>query len=323
MDDLLAQALSLAAATLRVATPLVLAALGGLLSERAGVVDLSLEGKMLMGAFAAGAVAAVTGSPWLGLGAAVAAAVGMSLVHGLASITYHGNQVVSGIAINILAAGLTPTLAVAWFAQAGRTPLLSGDARFGPVHLPGAEAVAGVPGLGPLYAHLLSGHNVLVYGALAAVAGTGWLIYRSRFGLRLRAVGENPAAVDTAGLSVPLLRYQAVMLSGVLCGVAGAYLSTAHGGGFVQGMTAGKGYLAVAALIFGQWRPVGTLIACLVFAFADVLQARLQGVPLPGVGEIPVQFIQMLPYGLTILLLAGFVGRARAPKAIGQPYQKE
>jgi simple sugar transport system permease protein len=148
------------------------------------------------------------------------------------------------------------------------------------------------------------------------------VLYRTRFGLRLRAVGENPAAVDTAGVSVAGLRYRAVLLSGLLCGVAGTYLSTAASAGFVRDMTAGKGYLALAALIFGKWRPWPTLAACLLFAFADALAARLQGVALPGIGVVPVQFILALPYVLTVLLLAGFVGRAVPPRAIGQPYDQ-
>jgi ABC-type uncharacterized transport system permease subunit len=180
-----------------------------------------------------------------------------------------------------------------------------------------------VPLPGLLYAELLSGHNVVVYLAAALVPLSAWVLYRTRFGLRLRAVGENPLAVDTAGISVEGLRYQAMLVSGALCGVAGAYLSTAASAGFVRDMTAGKGYLALAALIFGKWRPYPTLGACLLFAFTDAVATRLQGVALPLVGVIPVQFVLALPYALTVLLLAGFVGKAVAPKAIGVPYSKE
>ena len=165
--------------------------------------------------------------------------------------------------------------------------------------------------------------NLLVYLTVAIVPLLAFLIFRTRFGLRLRATGENPHAVDTAGLSVTRLRYQAMLLCGLLCGIAGAYLSTAHAAGFVRDMTAGKGYLALAAMIFGKWRPVPTVLACLLFAFADALQIRLQGVSLPGIGEIPVQVIQALPYALTVILLAGFVGKAVAPKASGIPYVKD
>jgi simple sugar transport system permease protein len=242
----------------------------------------------------------------------------LALVHAYASVTHHGNQVVSGMAINILVAGLAPTLAFAWFPEGGQTPILADTARFRGVTLPFAEAVAGVPVLGPIYSGLISGHNVLVYITALAVPVTAWVVYKTRFGLRLRAVGENPSAVDTAGISVAGMRYAAMAICGVLTGTAGAYLSTAHGAGFVREMTAGRGYLALAALIFGKWKPVPTLIACLLFALADAIQIRLQGVV-----PIPVQFIQMLPYVLTVLLLAGFVGKAVAPKASGIPYVKE
>jgi len=323
MTDLLLLASLIAAATIRVAAPLVLAALGGLFAERSGVVDIGLEGKMLAGAFAAAATAAVTGSAWVGLGAAVAAAVLLSLVHGLACVTYHGNQVVSGMALNITVAGLTAVLGYAWFKEGGQTPMLGAGARFGAIALPGATALGGVPIVGPIYREVVSGHNLLVYLAAAAVPAVAWIVYRTRFGLRLRAVGESPGAVDTAGISVGGTRYRALIAGGALCGVAGAYLSIAHHASFIRDMSAGKGYLALAALIFGQWRPLPTLGACLLFAFADAVQARLQGTPLPGVGVVPVQLIQAIPYALTVALLAGFVGRAVAPRAIGVPYVKE
>jgi simple sugar transport system permease protein len=313
----------LAAATVRGAAALVLAALGGLFAERSGVIDLGLEGKMLASAFAAAATAAVTGSAWTGLAAGIAASVLVSLVHGFACVTYHGNQVVSAIALNITVSGLTAVLGYAWFREGGQTPLLGADARFGPIELPGATALAAVPGLGLFYREVLSGHNVLVYLTAAAVPVVAWVVYRTRFGLRLRAVGESPGAVDTAGVSVSAVRYEALIMSGVLCGLSGAYLSIAHHASFIRDMSAGKGYLALAALIFGQWRPTPTAGACLFFAFADAVQARLQGTPLPLVGVVPVQLIQALPYVLTVCLLAGFVGRAVAPRAIGVPYVKE
>ncbi|HEV7370196.1 ABC transporter permease [Arenibaculum sp.] len=323
MEDLFPILVSLMAATARVATPLVLAALAGLFCERAGVIDIGLEGKMLAGAFAAAAAAVVTGSPWIGLLAAIGAGVALAWLHGYACITLHGNQVVSGMAINILVAGLAPTLAFAWFQAGGQTPLLEQEARFQVIHLPFARDLADVPVLGPLYSGLISGHNLIVYFAALMVPLSAWVLYRSRFGLRLRAVGENPSAVDTAGISVTGMRYAAITITGALTGIAGAYLSTAHGAGFVRDMTAGMGFLALAALIFGKWRPLPTLLACLLFAFTDAVQVRLQGVVLPGIGTIPVQFIQMLPYVLTVLLLAGFVGKAIAPKASGIPYVKE
>ena len=314
----------LVAATVRVATPLLLAALAGMFSERAGVIDLGLEGKMLGAAFASAAVSAVSGSAWLGLGAGIATAVLLALLIGFACITHRGNQVVAGMAITIMVAGLGPTLALAWLNLGGQTPQLDGPAqRFTGLVWPWAQTAREHPLPGLLYAELLSGHNLLVYFAAALVPFSAWLLYRTRFGLRLRAVGENPHAVETAGISVNGLRYQAVILSGVLCGVAGAYLSTAASAGFTRDMTAGKGYLALAALIFGKWKPYPTLGACLLFAFTDALAVRLQGVALPLVGVIPVQFILALPYALTVLLLAGFVGKAVAPCAIGVPYEKE
>jgi ABC-type uncharacterized transport system permease subunit len=320
-DDVFIQSVSLLAATLRLATPLVLAALGGLFSERAGIVDIGLEGKMLGAAFAAGATAAVSGSVWLGLAAAIAVSIALALVHGYAAITHHGNQVVSGMALNILVAGLAPSLAAAWFQQGGNTPPLASAARFTAIDLPFfAHALNALPGIGLLLDQLVDGHTLPVYLAAIAVPLTALILTRTRFGLRLRAVGENPQAVDTAGISVARLRYQALLCTGLLCGIAGADLSLAQSAGFFRDMTAGRGYLALAALIFGKWRPVPTLLACLLFAFADAVQTRLQGVALPWVGVIPVQFIQALPYILTVLLLAGFVGKARPPKAIGMPY---
>jgi general nucleoside transport system permease protein len=314
----------LLAATIRVATPLVIAALAGLFSERSGLIDLALEGKMLAAAFASAAVSAAYGSAWLGLGAGIAASMVLALVIAFACVTHKGNQVVAAMAINIVIAGLAPALALAWFDQGGQTPQLEGPGqRFLGLTWPGAMFAKQHPLPGLVYSELLSGHNLIVYFAAALIPISAWVLYRTRFGLRLRAVGENPLAVDTAGISVNALRYQASMISGALCGVAGTYLSTAASAGFVRDMTAGKGYLALAALIFGKWRPYPTLGACLLFAFADAGASRLQGVSLPVVGVIPVQFIIALPYLLTILLLAGFVGEAVAPKAIGVPYSKE
>ncbi len=308
---------------IRLATPLLLACLAGLFSERSGIFDIGLEGKMLGAAFAAGAAAGVTGSAWLGLLVAIMVSVLLALIHGFASITQRGNQIVSGVAINFLAAGLTALLGQAWFHQGGRTPQLLGDARFKSLTLPGADALAGVPVLGPVYSELISGHNLLVYVAAAAVPLTWWVVYRTRFGLRLRAVGENPAAVDTAGISVTWLRYRAVIICGVLCGLAGSYLSIAQSAGFIVNMTAGKGFIALAALIFSKWRPWQALGACFLFGLLDAIAIRLQGVIVPGIGEVPVQLMQALPYILTVVLLAGFIGRAIPPRAGGVPYVKE
>jgi simple sugar transport system permease protein len=311
------------AATVRLTTPLLLACLAGLYSERSGIFDIGLEGKMLAAAFGAASVAAVTANMWLGLVAGIVVSIAMAMLHGVASITLKGNQIISGVAINFLAQGLTAVLGLAWFHQGGRTPAPPDGGRFPPLTWPGAHEAESIQIIGPLYEGLISGHNVLVYIAFLAVPVTWWVLYRTRFGLRLRAVGENPKAVDTAGISVIRLRYQALLITGVLCGIAGAYFSIAQGAGFVNNMTAGKGYIALAALIFAKWRPVPAMFATLLFGFLDALQIRLQGVPLPGIGPIPVQFIQALPYVLTVILLAGFIGKAVGPRAGGVPYTKE
>ncbi|MBI2738538.1 MAG: ABC transporter permease [Rhodospirillales bacterium] len=305
MDDLLSLVFLTLAATLRVATPLVLCAMGGLFSEKSGIIDVGLEGKMLMAAFFAAAVSAVTGSAWAGVAAAIVAAEAMALLHGFACITHRGDQVVSGVAINVLAFGLTVVWGTAWFNRGGQTPPLVDDQRLLPLLLPNA------------------GDNILVYAALLSVPLTWWIIERTRFGLRLRAVGEMPLAVDTAGISVPWLRYRAVLLCGLFAGLAGAYISIAQNAGFSRDMTAGQGFIALAAIIFGKWRPFPAFGACLIFGLLDAIAIRLQGVRVPGIGEVPVQLIQALPYLLTVFLLAGFIGRATAPRAAGVPYQKE
>jgi simple sugar transport system permease protein len=308
----------------RLSIPLLCAAMAGLWSERAGVVDIGLEGKMLVAAFAAGVIAYQSGSAWAGLGAGMLAAILLSLVHGFAAITWRGNQIVSGVAINMLAAGLTVILGNAWYGQGGRTPSLEGAARFPDIVLPLApQARQSIPGLGTLYDEVVSGHAALVYLAVASVALTAFALKRTRFGLRLRAVGENPAAVDTAGISVAGLRYAAVVICGVLCGLGGTYLAVSQSAGFLPHMTAGKGFIALAAVIFANWRPVPALWACLLFGMLDAVAIRLQGVSLPGIGLVPVQAIQALPYLMTIILLAGFIGRSTPPKASGQPYVKE
>jgi general nucleoside transport system permease protein len=308
---------------IRITTPLLLAALAGLYSERSGVFDIGLEGKMLFGAFAAGSVAAVAGSAWLGLVAAILVSIVFALVHAFASITQRGNQIVSGVAINFLASGLTAFLGQAWFGEGGRTPRLESDQRFNELRLPFGAELRDIPVLGRIYADVISGHSLLVYFAFIAVPLTAWIIYRTRFGLRLRAVGENPAAVDTAGISVTFLRYRAVIITGVLCGFAGAYLSLAQSAGFGRDMTAGQGYIALAALIFANWRPWRVLGACFLFGLLNAAAIRLQGSVLPFIGAVPVQFITALPYILTVILLAGFIGKAVPPRAGGVPYVKE
>ena len=296
---------TLLASTLRVSTPLILCALAGLLAERSGVIDLGLEGKMLFAAFAAGAAGYASGSTVVALLAACGVSLLLAWLHGFACVNHGGDQVVSGMALNIIAAGLTVVLGVAWFAQGGQTPPVQDEVRMKPL----GEGVLAM--------------DLLVWATFVLVAMVWWLIYRTRFGLRLRAVGENPRMVEAAGVSVMRLRYAALTLNGVLCGLAGSYLVLAQNAAFGPNMTAGRGYMALAAMIFGQWRPLPAMGACLLFGFLDTVAVRLQGVKLPHVGEIPVQAIQALPYVLTVMLLAGFIGRNVAPQALGRPYVKE
>ena len=311
LPDLL---LPVVSATLRMATPLLLGALAGMVSERAGIIDVGLEGKMLVGAFAAAAIASVTGHAVPGLLAAIAAACALGLVHAYACVNLGGNQVISGMAINIIASGLTATLALAWFHLGGQTPPLPAAARFLPIGLPGA--------FGRTYGTVVS-QAAPTYIAFILVPLSAYVLGRTRFGLRLRASGEHPAALDTAGISVARLRYAGVLIASVFCGIAGTAIATAEGAGFQRDMVAGRGYIALAAMILGNWRPWRVLLACLAFGFLDAISIRLQGVELPGLGAFPVQALQALPFLLTVILLAGFVGRTVPPKASGQPYAKE
>ena len=312
--------------TVRLAIPLLLVCLAGLFSERSGIFDIGLEGKMLIAAFFSAAVAYSSGNAWIGLLAGIASSMVLSGIHGLASITFRGNQLISGVAINFLAAGLTVLIAQDWFSQGGRTPPLSGAARFESIDLPGAlTRIRDMADAGPLmqvYSELISGHPILTYIGFLFVPLTWWILFRTRFGLRLRAVGESPEAVDTAGVSVVGLRFAAVAICGVLCGIAGAYLSTAIQAGFTKDMTANRGFIALAALIFAKWRPWYALYACLLFGLFFAIDNRFQNITVLGF-QLPVQFMQSLPYILTVVILAGFVGKAIPPRAGGEPYVKE
>lgn len=309
------------ASSIRLSVPLIFASLAGLWSERSGIVDIGLEGKMLAGAFAAAAAATYFGSVWTGLLLALIVSVAFSLIHGYASINHRGNQVVSGVAINMLAAGLALVLGNTWFGEGGRTPALAVTERFMPLFLPGDAALRGIPIIGTVL-QIVSGHSLLTYVAFGLVPLTAWALARTRFGLRLRAVGENPHAVDTAGISVAWLRYRAVIIAGLLCGLAGAFLSTSLAAGFIKDMSAGRGFMALAALIFANWRAWPALGACLLFGFLGALGNHLQGAELLGV-KVPVQVIIMLPYVLTVILLAGFIGKSIPPRASGIPYTKD
>lgn len=295
---------------IRLSTPLILAALGGLFSERSGVINIALEGLMLAGAFTAATVTTLTGSPFIGVATGVLAGVALALVHAIATIRFKADQVVSGMAINILMLGLPQFLSGAIFLSSGSTP-----------QIPKENLIAT---LNTLFGVQWLDISVMSILAFALVPLTWYVLYKTPFGLRLRAVGENPEAADAAGVSVNKMRYIAVMLSGALAALGGAYLSIGQSSLFTRNMTAGRGFIALAALIFGKWKPVPTLLACLLFGFTEAASISLQGLK-NSAGEdlVPTQFIQIIPYVLTIIILAGFIGQSRAPKALGQPYGKQ
>ena len=253
--------------------------------------------------------------------AGMAVSVALALLQGFVAITQKGNQLVAGIAINIAMSGLTFVVAQYFFQQGGRTPDV-GEARLFDVTLPGAAAVADVPVLGWIYTSLIGGHSVLVYLAFALVPLVHWVLYHTRFGLRLRACGENPHAADAAGVSVTRIRYSAMLIAGILSSFSGAYLAIVQSGFFLRDMSAGAGYLALTAMVFGNWRPVFTFLGCLMFGFFSAVQIQLEGVDLPVIGRIPGALIQMVPYVVTVIVLAGLMAKSVAPKAIGVPFVK-
>jgi simple sugar transport system permease protein len=312
---------SIVVSTIRNAPVLMFAALAGLFAERSGVIDIGLEGKILASAFVSAAVGYATQNPWYGVAAAIAVSVAIAMVQAFVSITQKGNQLVAGIAINIAMSGLTFVLAQFFFQQGGRTPDL-GDARFTEIVLPGTAALDKIPFVGWLYGHVIGGHSVLVYLAFLLLPVVHWVVYHSRFGLRLRACGENPHAADAAGVSVAKTRYLAMLIAGVLCSFSGSYLAIVQSGFFLRDMSAGAGYLALTALVFGNWRPLYTVLGCLMFALFQAVQIQLEGVDLPVVGRIPGALIQMIPYVVTVIVLAGLMAKSVAPKAIGQPFVK-
>ncbi len=312
---------SMLVSTIRNAPVLMFAAMAGLFAERSGVVDIALEGKILASAFASAAVAYATQNPWYGVAAGVGISVLLAMLQGYVSITQRGNQLVAGIAIDIAMSGLTFVLAQYFFQQGGRTPDL-GQARLFDLVLPGSQYVAEIPLLGWIYTRLIGGHSALVYLAFGLIPVVHWVMYHSRFGLRLRACGENPHAADAAGVSVERTRYLAMLVAGVLCSFSGAYLSIVQSGFFLRDMSAGAGYLALTALVFGNWRPLYTALGCLMFGFFGALQIQIEGVDLPGIGRIPGSLIQMVPYVVTVVVLAGLMAKSVAPKAIGVPFMK-
>jgi ABC-type uncharacterized transport system permease subunit len=289
--------------TIRLATPLIFAALGGLFSERAGVINIALEGLMLAGAFTAAVVTYETSNPYVGFLAGMVAGALVALIFAVAVIQFEADQVVTGFAISMLMLGLPAVISSRLYDASGATQQI--DKAF---LLP--EIVNGLPAVSIL--------------AFLLVPLAWYVLFKTPFGLRLRAVGENPAAADSAGVNVYKLRYTAVIISGVLAAAGGAFLSIGQGSFFTKGMSSGRGYIALAALILAKWKPVPVLLACLFFGFTESLAIQVQGASWAKIGgeDIPVQFIQAIPYVLTIIVLAGFIGLSRAPKALGIPYRK-
>jgi simple sugar transport system permease protein len=285
----------------RFATPLIFAALGGMFSERSGIINIALEGLMLAGAFTAAVVTYETGNPFFGFLCGMIAGGVLALFFAVACIKFEADQVVAGFGINILMLGLPALLSSAIYDSAGSTQQIDK-----------ANLLPEIFGL-----------NVATILAFLLVPFCWYVFYKTPFGLRLRATGENPAAADAAGVDVIKLRYSAVIISGILAAAGGAYLSTGQSSLFTRGMTAGRGFIALAALILAKWRPVQVLLACLFFGFTEALTIPLANIKTASGENVPVQFIQIIPYVLTIIVLAGFIGLSRAPKALGNPYQKE
>ncbi len=288
-------------ATIRFATPLIFAALGGMFSERSGVINIALEGLMLAGAFTAAVCTLQFGDPFLGFVCGTAAGALVAFFFAIACIKFEADQVVAGFGINILMLGLPALLSGAMYDSTGSTPQILKEQ------------------LLPEY----FGINVASVLALLLVPICWYVLYKTPFGLRLRATGENPSAADAAGVNVIRLRYTGVILSGILAAAGGAYLSIGQSSLFTRGMTAGRGFIALAALILAKWKPVPVLLACLFFGFTEALTIPLANYKLASGENIPVQFVQIIPYVLTIIVLAGFIGLSRAPKALGIPYRKE
>jgi simple sugar transport system permease protein len=295
MMEMMVTLIQILGSTVRVSTPLLFAALGGMVSERSGVINIALEGMMLIGAFAGAAISLSAESPVIGAAGAMLAGLILAGFYAFFVIELRADQIVAGTAINMLAAGLTPFLSKIFYGSSTSTPNLSLMLRF---------------------------QFAPVIAAWVAVGLAWYWLNYTPSGLRTQFAGEHPHALDSVGVPVKRVRWMAVLLSGCLAGLGGATLSTFLSSSFSRNMTAGRGFMALAALIFGKWKPIPTAIACLLFGFTDALQIRLQGVTLWGSAPVPVQFIQILPYGVTVLVLAGLVGQARAPRALGIPFQK-
>lgn len=288
--------------TIRLATPLIFAALGGMFSERAGVINIALEGLMLAGAFTAAVATYELQNPYIGFLCGMLAGAVVSVVFAIAVIKFEADQVVTGFAVSLLMLGLPAVISSRLYDSAGSTQQIAKQF------------------LLPDFYNRISIASIL---AFLLIPICWYVLYKTPFGLRIRATGENPEAADAAGVNVNGLRYVAVILSGVLAAAGGAYLSIGQSSLFTRGMTAGRGYIALAALILAKWKPIPVLFACLFFGFTEALAIQMQGViKMPSGEDVPVQFIQMIPYVLTIIVLAGFIGLSRAPKALGIPYRK-
>ncbi len=297
------------AATVRMASPVLYATMGGILNERAGIINIGLEGIMLTGALTGVVVSFYTGSPWVGFCAAALAGGLLGLVHAFLSIALKANQIVSGAALNIACLGLTSFVIRILFGLKDQQRTVP---HFVPSHVP---FLSDIPFLGPV----LFTQNVVVYAAYALVPVLAFVLYRTRWGLVIIAAGEHPRAADTMGIDPNRVRYVCTALSGLAVGAGGASLSLGQLHFFVDEMTGGRGFMALAAVIFGRWDPVGGLLACLLFGAADALQFRIQAT---GV-NVPYQFMLMVPYVLTLVVLVVFMARGRGPAAIGVPYQRE
>ncbi|MDI6808919.1 MAG: ABC transporter permease [Candidatus Eisenbacteria bacterium] len=290
--------------TIRISVPYTLAAIGGTFSERGGVVNIALEGILLNGAFTCVLGTYLTGNPWLGLLCAVLGGMLTALLHAVTTITFRGEQIVSGIAMNLFAVGITKFLLVVVFGSSSNSSRIPG---LPSLHLP---LLSGAPVLGTIFA------SPLIILTVVIVLASHYVLFHTPYGLRLRAVGEYPLASETQGIKVERMRYSGVLVSGALAGLGGAWLAFDQHS-FTDGMSSGRGFIALAAMIVGKWKPLGATWACLLFGFAESVQIRLQG------GEVPTQFIQMIPYVLTMIILAGLIGRAIPPAADGIPYRKE
>jgi simple sugar transport system permease protein len=298
------------ASTVSRAVPIVFGALSGVLCERAGVVNIAIEGMLLSGAFVSAVVGSATGSPWLGIGAAIITSGLLAALLAVLAIRYRIDQIIAGFVINILVTGLTGFLSVRIlqpYQQELNTP-----ERLGPINIP---ILSDIPILGPI----LFQHNIFVYSLFVLIIVIHVGLFYTRWGLRVRAVGEHPRAADTVGINVEWVRYRNVILGGMVAGLGGAYFTIGSTGGFEREMTAGRGFIGLAAMIFGGWNPIGSFFAGLVFGFADAIQSRLSILSI----AIPSEFLLMVPYVVTIIVVAGIVGRARAPAADGKPYIKE